>query len=253
MKKFYTLIVILLFAGFAYAEPYIVQDDKDDGPKPICPITKVVGDVDDCLRCHVAPSWGIKEVAPYANMEDSLPSFCKIVVRSGKPAIRYFLTGISDYNIRCVADWLEWHPDIRHLIIEIQSPGGSLFASQRIVGIMDMLKANGVTVETRCYGFAASAAFYILVNGSPGYRYAASEAQLMWHELISFKMFDVSSPADKEDEADILRHLQETVNTRIAKVSNVTLEDLNKMIRKKELWLSGSQSIERGFIDHLTD
>jgi len=253
MKKIICLLAVLVLAvGFAYADPFMV-DEEEKGPEPICPVTKVMGELRDCMECHVAPTWAIKEVAPYAEMKEALPASCKIVDRGGKPAIQYFLTSISAYNISSVSDWLGWHPDIKHFVIEIQSPGGSLFDSQRIVGIIDDLKAKGVTIETRVYGFAASAGFYIAVNGSPGYRYAAPQSQLMWHELISFKMFDVSSPADKEDEADVLRHLQETVNGRIASVSNVTVEELNKMVRKKELWVNGQQALEYGFIDHLTE
>jgi ATP-dependent protease ClpP protease subunit len=252
MRRALVLFFILALAvGLAYADPYMA-DDEEEGPKPICPVTQVMGELRDCMECHVVPSWKIREVAPYAEMKEALPACCKIVEREGGPAVQYFLTSISAYDVSSVADWLAWHPDIKYLVIEIQSPGGSLFDSQRIVGIMDDLKSKGITVETRVYGFAASAGFYISVNGSTGYRYAAPQAQLMWHELISFKMFDVSSPADKEDEAEVLRHLQNTTNSRIASVSNVTLEDLNKMVHKKELWVNGDQALEYGFIDHLT-
>lgn len=255
MKKFIILFsVLVLSVGFAYADPQ-GMDEEDTGPKPMCPETLMQGDVNDCMRCHVMTQNGfaLQEFEPYAEMEEAIPVKTTIIMRDGEPIVRYYLTTISDWDVCKVFDWLAWHPQFKHLMLEIQSPGGSLFASQRIVGMMDAAKARGVTVETRCYGFAASAGFYILVNGSPGYRYAAPEAQLMWHELKTFKMWDVSSPADKEDEAEILRHLQETVNNRIASVSNVDVDELNKMVRKKELWVNGSQSLEKGFIDHLTE
>lgn len=253
MKTFFSVLMAMVFCfGVAYADPDGMESEPE-GPKPICPVTQVEGDLYDCLKCHTIPNWKIKEVAPYADMKDSLPAHCKIVERNGGPALQYFLTNISDYDVSAVCDWFGWHPDIRYLVVEVQSPGGSLFASQRIVGMLDDLKAQGVTVETRCYGFAASAGFYIFVNGSPGYRFVAPQSQLMWHELISFKMFDVSGPADKEDEARVLRHLQDTTNERIASVSKVTKEDLDHRIRKKELWVNGYQAVEDGFADHLAE
>jgi ATP-dependent Clp protease protease subunit len=255
MKKLLIIFVVLVFAfGVACAEPGVGGVEAEDKkPKSICTETRVTGGLSDCMECHIAPGWGIKKSAPYAEYKDSLPSKTVIIDRDGKPIVRYYLTHISDYDINEVCDWLSWNPQFKHLMIEIQSPGGSLFAAQRISALLDGLKAQGITIETRCNGFAASAGFYILVSGSKGHRYAARDAQLMWHELISFKMFDISSPADKEDEANVLRHLQDTANGRISRLTGVPAEELDSLTRKKEMWLNGAQSFELGFVDHLTD
>jgi len=58
----------------------------------------------------------------------------------------------------------------RYWIIELQSGGGGMMAIKRIKSYMDMFKAVGGTIETHVAGFAGSAAFVILVNGSKDYR-----------------------------------------------------------------------------------
>ena len=117
--------------------------------------------------------------------------------------------------------------------------------------MFDHYKKCGMTIETRCYGFAASAAFYILANGSKEHRYIAPMAEVMWHEIITFKLWAIESPADKEDEARVLRHLQDTTNIRLSEVSKVSKGKLDDMIRKKELWLRGTEVVEYGFADKL--
>jgi ATP-dependent protease ClpP protease subunit len=252
MRYLAVALAVLCLVGVGYADEGADAEEKEV-QHGFCPVTNIVGEASDCLKCHAVylkdgkPIYGLKEVGPYCNM--SLPASTEIVYVNGKPVPYYYLTNISSYEIKKLVDWLGWHPEFKHVIIEIQSPGGSLFDSSRIVGLLDSLKERGVTVETRVYGFAASAGFYVFVNGSKGYRHIAPEAQLMWHELLTFDIFNVSGPSDKEDEARVLRHLQDTVNSRIAAVSNMTKAELDALIRKKELWCNGTQAVEHGFAD----
>jgi len=255
MKKFLVLFALLALAvSFAYAEPFMVEEEAE-GPNSICPATRVSGELSDCQTCHIIPTWELKEPEPYVRLKDNLPRNFTIVDRDCVPVVCYELNGITAgaYAIIEITDWFLWHPEFKHLRIEIFSPGGSLFHGQQIAAKMDLMKKRGVTVETVVHGYAASAGFYVAVSGSPGYRYASRDAQLMWHQLWTFKMFDVSTPADKKDEADVLEHLQNTANERIARVTGLSVEDIEAKIYKKEFWLSGSQCVELGVVDHVLD
>ena len=129
--------------------------------------------------------------------------------------------------------------------MEIHSPGGSLFNAQRIVGLMDDYKHWGGKITTKVNGFAASAGFYVFMNGDD--RLVSPTAQLMWHELYTFSFFKISEPSDSEDEARVLRHLQDTVNQWIADRSHLTKDEVDAMVKKKELWVNGLQALENGF------
>ena len=72
----------------------------------------------------------------------------------------------------------------------------------------------------------------------------------MWHELLSFEMFGkVSTPSDKEEEARVLRFLQDTRNEWLSQHCKLTKKELDEKIRKREFWMTGEQAIEYGFAD----
>jgi ATP-dependent protease ClpP protease subunit len=131
------------------------------------------------------------------------------------------------------------------MVMKIHSGGGSLFGGYQAVGVMQNWISKGYEIETRVNGFAASAAFFIFCGGST--RLVSPQAELMWHELITFSMFDVSGPADKEDQAAVLRHLQDTANTMLADMCSLTKEEIDTKIRKKEYWMNGSDAFAVGF------
>ena len=240
MKKLLIIPFILMFCVSAFAE----QDKSTEKPKQIvqqCPKTKMT---ESCLNCHIAPSFKLKEEAPDATLD--YPTFFMRVLND----VAYLtITDIDDAQVYKFFDYISWHPQVKHIVLELFSPGGSMFRAWRIVGIMDLYKSKGYIVETRTHGFAASAGFLIFANGSKGYRFATPTAEMMWHELISFKMFDVSGPADKEDEAKVLRHLQDTANNWLVSRSNLDKTEWDSKIRKKEFWMNGKQAVAYGVAD----
>ena len=255
MKKYrhFVLIAIvaIVFLAFEFtANAEIggwsrVTTTKEKGPTieekaSICPKTLMK---DSCLKCHVIPDWKLIELKPNHTLD--IPANGEII--DGK--LWFYFTYINSSGVRELYNWLQWHKGITHIVMEIQSPGGSMFEAKRIVGLMERMKKEGYTIETHVNSFAASAGFIVFVAGSKGQRFVSPEAELMWHELITFKMFDISGPADKEDEARVLRHLQDTQNQWLVSRGNMTKEELDAAIRKKELWMNGAQAVEKGFAD----
>jgi len=267
MKKIILLVALLAFfavpvlaqeygAGYSKAEIMkmvgeILNSPQEDPAKVFrCPTSKISSQ-DKCLTCHVAPSFKVRESDPDRLM-DYPNSDTKIRTVDGEKRGFLLIEGISDRAAEQAFDYFKKH-GIKHIVIEIHSPGGSLFGAARIVGMMRYYQSQGVIVETRTHGFAASAGFYILANGSKGHRYVNSHSELMWHEVISFSMFSVESPSDKEEAARVLRHLQDTTNTRLSEVSNMTKEEVDAKIKKREFWMTGTESINYGFADKFLD
>ena len=110
---------------------------------------------------------------------------------------------------------------------------------------------QGNIIETRVYGYCASAGFLIFASGTKGNRFVAPQAELMWHELQTFEFFNQSTPSSKEEEARVLRHLQDTANSWLAEVSNLTKQQVDELVKYKELWITGVQAVEYGFADAL--
>ena len=243
------ILAILIAAGtpLLRGAVWAQEEKKAPEPKAQCPKTLVVGAVDACLKCHVAPSFKLRETAPdacyvYPNINT------RIIDGVGHYAMEGMIASGTASEIHDTLLYLQGHK-IKQLIVEIHSGGGSLFAAQKIVGELLKFQAEGGIVETRVQGFAASAAFQIFAAGTIGHRRVCAEAELMWHELLNAKMFDISTPSDKEEEARVLRHLQDTRNTWLASRSKLSKADLDAKVAKKEFWMRGPQAKEHGFAD----
>ena len=121
----------------------------------------------------------------------------------------------------------------------------------RMVGTIDELRSRGIGVETRCYGFAASAGGILLVAGDIGKRYVSPHAEIMVHKVWTFSMFSVSDPDSSEDKANILKHFQSNINKFFEERTKLTNEQINSKTRHKQWWLTGEEAIELGIADHL--
>jgi len=241
-------------AGYSKAEIMkmvgeVLNAPQEDPAKVFrCPTAKI-SNQEKCLTCHVAPSFKVRESDPddlykYPNYQT------KIRTIGGKKVGTLFVSDIDGKMMKESLDYFDRH-DISHIIIEIHSGGGSLFEGWRCVGLMGEAEKNGKILETRVYGFAASAAMMVAVSGTKGHRFANSHAELMAHELYSFKMFSLDTPSSSEEATRVLRHLQDTGNSWLSSRSNLTKEEMDKKTKNREFWMTGAEALEYGFIDGL--
>ena len=222
---------------------------KPPSKESICPKTAIKGSLSDCLACHVVPDFALKEKSFGHNLVYPTHDMNIIFDKEGKPeAVFYMLSNINSDAIKEVLDYTYYH-NLKKVIIEIHSPGGSLFGAWRIVGLFRSWIDRGMIIETHVNGFAASAGFLIFTSGSDGYRFVSPQAELMWHELMTFEMFKISTPSSQEEQARVLRHLQDTANEWLASKSHLTKDQLDEKVRKREFWLNGQEAVEMGFAD----
>jgi len=266
MKKSIAIALALLLAAFVaqgYAMPTgeetvdaaeAAADVAEAGqPKAgYCPVTLVKGDYWDCARCHVerpaaGMGWPLKESSPTAKYDP--PAGVRVLYRAGEFVGYILLDSIAAHYINNAFEYLNWHPEITKVIIEVQSPGGAVFEAWRIVGII-VGWHDRFEIETQIKGMAFSAGFLIFQAGEV--RAAAPHAELMWHEVRSWVMFDEKTPSKLSDEADVYRHLQDNAHRWILeRVGGVDKKELDELVNKKEYWLTGSDALEVGFVDKL--
>lgn len=266
-KMFLGLIFVVTLLGFvvynvgseigAYEDPAgIVKKAKSDEPESICPKTLMTN---KCLSCHLAPDFSLRTLTleeQYNNDGGTYPSNFRMI-REGKKEFGYFLSHIiSAAEYEAVFSWMSKRPHINYLVIEIYSPGGSMFQAKRIITLMDEFKARGNIIETRVRAGAASAGFLVLLNGTKGFRYIHPQAEVMWHELRTMEgwFLKLVSPADKEEEARIMRHWQDTQDKWVSEKSKLSQAKVTELIRFKELWCNGREAVEKyGFADKLIE
>jgi len=250
MKKLLFALAIMLaicapaIANGGYAGP----DDPSlqERSEGVCPHTQMKI---SCLGCHESPTFKIKESSPTSHY--STPAGTKIIKDGNEIVAIHRIDQIESIFTENLFLYLLWHPEIKRVIFDIHSGGGSLVEAWKIVALMDMAKKRGLIIETQIQGFGASAAFLISCNGSKGYRYVGARAMLMHHELWTFKWLSVDTPSTKEDEAKTLRLWQDNINEWLAERCNLSVDDLNDMVHKKDFWMNGIKAKKHGFADKL--
>jgi len=195
MKSLIIALTIISLAMPGWAE----EERAEKFQSVKCPKTTMQR---DCLTCHVTgkmpgskSSFPVKEAPP-----DAWRVYPNASMKVLDGAGYFYLTDIDSKAIKEYFDYLKLHK-ITQAVIEIHSPGGPLFDAQRIVSLIQSWQASGGTVETRLYGAAFSAGFYIFVAGDN--RLVSPNADLMWHEVQSFSGFGfkMETPSDKEEAA----------------------------------------------------
>lgn len=249
MKKVIVLLSVLFFSSIAYTEPGVYsQPTQKDKPATICPKTKMV---ESCTTCHVGSDFRIKETKPDAHID--YPNYTTKIIgwETGNLKGYFLLEAINSDMLSNALKFFRQH-HIKYITIEIFSPGGSVMHAWRMIGMIRQFESEGNIIETRVNGMALSAGFMLFISGTKGYRYINPQAELMAHELMSFKLFDIATPSSKQREADILRHLQDTIDFYIVSRSNVTKEELEKYTKDwGEWWVRGTDAIKYGFADKL--
>ena len=244
MKVLASLLIVLVCSS-AYAFEPKEEETKDAALLELaCPFTKM-SDNDKCMQCHQVVrdgngyKWGVKETR-------YLPYATKIVKRDGADVIHYEMTGIADDKVQAILDYArEYGP--KEVEIEINSPGGSVIDAWRIVSYFN--EYDDIKIRTVCRGIAASAGFVLLAAGD--YREASPHAMLMAHELWTLKWLAVETPAKSKDEAEIMALWQNNINRFLSEHSNMTVEQIEKEIHKKDWWMTGADALEYGFVDKL--
>ena len=136
---------------------------------------------------------------------------------------------------------------VRKVVMELNSPGGSLDVALRILGHMDMYKP-AIRFETRVYGQAASAAFLIFLNGDD--RYIGKNAGYLMSHEVSFGQQNpmlpkVLLPPALEEERQIF---QEWSDLYVAKKGSVLCADeIRERVEGKSWFIFANEAVELGF------
>ena len=133
------------------------------------------------------------------------------------------------------------------LIVEINSPGGDVFAG---LGIFNMLRSfasqEGKTVTTRVSGVAASIASVIVLAGDK--REMPKNAFAMIHAPWSFA---AGNAEELREQADVLDKIGNSLRSVYVDRMGVAESEVDEML-SKDTWLTADECLEMGFATELT-
>ena len=250
MKKLFTTLIILSFVLVFTAVPAAEEaEKKDDGG--ICPVTKVKGKVADCTTCHTLidkdgkVTWGLKEIEPFSAFDPPRGAIFKII--DGETVGWYDFDNVEDSYVRDVIEYFYRHKT-KKLIFNVDSFGGSAFDGYAITSVIGEYVGK-IQIITRLQTQAMSAGFLVFVAGHK--RIVSPLATLMWHEIAYWAFLKKITPSSSEQEALVMRMLQDMANEFLASRSNMTKKKIDAEIANKDWFFNGKQAVEMGFADEL--
>ena len=130
----------------------------------------------------------------------------------------------------------------------INSPGGSIYAG---LGIYDIMQHIACPVHTYCVGLAASMGSLLLSAGSAGHRHSLPHSRIMIHQPLGGARGRAS---DVEIMAKEIQTLKKQLNEIYIKHSSqsLTMDQIEEKT-DRDNFLSPSQAIELGLIDHVIE
>lgn len=136
-------------------------------------------------------------------------------------------------------------PEDRELILEINSPGGYVFAGFETYSLLQELQRNGWTVEAHVTALAASAATTIM--SACGKVLCSPIAQIMVHLPMTVT---AGNRIDHRDSIDVLKSLEESIlNGYVLKSGGKATRDQLRRAMEKSTWMPAQDAIDLGLAD----
>jgi ATP-dependent Clp protease protease subunit len=156
-------------------------------------------------------------------------------------------TGIDDQVANIINAqllFLESVDSKKDITIYCNSPGGSIYAGNSIVDVMNFVKPEISTVVT---GIAASMGFVISTSGAKGKRYALKHARLMQHQ----PMTGVAPGTQASDIEITLNEINKLKKELYEIISENTGQPYEKIHADcdRDYWMTSAEAKEYGAID----
>lgn len=152
----------------------------------------------------------------------------------------------SDVTPASIRDALQEMGNIKTLNLRINSYGGSVFAGNAIVNVIDAYrKKTKVTVNTYIDGIAASMASGIAMVADK--IYMAENAMFMLHKPLTLA---VGNANDLEKSIEMLNKAEDTLIVNYMRHFKKSEDELRELL-DAESWLTAKESLEYGLCDEI--
>lgn len=135
----------------------------------------------------------------------------------------------------------------RKIQLFINSPGGYVNDGLQIYDAMQLMKSEGVIIETHAIGIAMSMGSILLTGGSDGHRYAWPSANIMLHQLSG-------GTQGKADDMDISNEESQYLNERLKdhyRVHTGLTDEQIEIIFKNDYFIRAEEAKALGIVDHI--
>ena len=129
--------------------------------------------------------------------------------------------------------------------IHINSPGGDVYSMLGLYDTIKSMQKAGYVIATINVGLAASAACFILMSGSKGFRKALSHCRTMIHTLSSGTFGKIAEMIVDVEEG---KALQAVIDNIVSENSDSSLIEKCKYL---DFWMSADEALKHNIIDEI--
>ena len=163
---------------------------------------------------------------------------------TGNGAQGFGASSVSSKDIVEFIEEAEDNPQIKVLLLEINSPGGSVDSG---FAIWDQIKMLSCPVYTLCTGLAASMGSLLLLVAEKGKRFATENSRIMIHQpLISGVIRGQAT--DLDIQAKEMLKTREMIVQIYSDATGKDFETINKAI-DRDNWMSAEEAKKFGLLD----
>ena len=135
----------------------------------------------------------------------------------------------------------------RTIKMYINSPGGYVNDGLQIYDAMQLLKSEGVIIETMATGIAMSMGSILLVGGSEGHRHAWPSANIMLHQISGGSQ---GVQKDMEISQEESKYLNERLKDVYRAHTDLTDEQI-EIIFDRDYYMRAEEAKELGIVDNV--
>ena len=157
---------------------------------------------------------------------------------------------VSGHTCAELAKSLEYLGSISDEPIKVilNSGGGSVFAGLLAFDTIKKLTTSGIEVTTEARGLAASMGAIIIQAGTR--RLATPNTRFLIHEVSSWAWGKTS---EMEEEIKEIKKVNDMLKTIIAERTGKTVDEIEAIWHKRDVWLSATEALEFGLIDEIIE
>lgn len=150
----------------------------------------------------------------------------------------------TDFTLSDLKEKLEEADDFDTIVLNVSSPGGSVFVASAMMSILQKHKNRGVKVKAYVIGVAASAASYFIMVADE--IYMGESAMLMIHKPLISSLFFIANATKLRKLADDLDDMEDGVliNAYMKKATDKLTKEKLKIMLEEETWLSSGECRE---------
>lgn len=140
----------------------------------------------------------------------------------------------------------------KHIVIYISSYGGSVDDYFAMASEMIRVRNLDIIIETHCMGYAASAGAFLLMLGTPGYRYTTMYANILVHQTQLYGGSETYAEANRRLE-NVTKDW-ETLKDIMRNHTNMTEQDIKDLVDKNlDVTYSAEEAIKKGIVDKIRE